>query len=125
MPEGPLLGSIGIYDWDTPQTSSSIVPTHRLEAHEDGGVTALAWSSVVLATGSACGTTTVWDALTLEPLRRFSSPVPHAAPGCKVGGVSKIVIEKELLVVIADNRSRFGGGWALMTIDVIGMVGLR
>jgi WD40 repeat protein len=101
---GDLIGSVGIYDWDTPQTSSSVVPTRRLEAHEDGAVTALAWSSVVLATGSACGTTTVWDALTLEPLRRFSSPVPRAAPGREVGGVSKIVIEKELLVIIADNR---------------------
>ncbi|KAG1853158.1 WD40-repeat-containing domain protein [Suillus subalutaceus] len=101
---GDLLGFVGIYDWDTPQTSSSVVPSRRFEAHEDGAVTALAWNSVVLATGSARGTATVWDALTLEPLRLFSSPVPRAAPGLEVGGVSKIVIEKELLVIIADNR---------------------
>lgn len=103
---GDILGSVGIYDWDTPQTSTSVIPTRRFEAHEDGAVTALAWSSVVLATGSARGTTTVWDALTLEPLRFFSSPVPRAAPGREVGvgSVSKIVIEKELLVIIVDNR---------------------
>ncbi|KAG1816768.1 WD40-repeat-containing domain protein [Suillus subaureus] len=101
---GDLLGSVGIYDWDTPQTSSSVVPSRRFEAHEDDAVTALAWSSVVFATGSARGTTTVWDALTLEPLRLFSSPVPRTGPGREVGGVSKIVIEKELLVIIADNR---------------------
>ncbi|KAG1761301.1 hypothetical protein EDD22DRAFT_897373 [Suillus occidentalis] len=103
---GDIMGSVGIYDWDTPQTSTSVVPTRRFEAHEDDAVTALAWSSVVLATGSARGTTTVWDALTLEPLRLFSSPVPRAAPGREVGvgGVSKIVIEKELLVIIVDNR---------------------
>lgn len=101
---GDLLGFVGIYDWDTPQTSSSVAPSRRFEAHEDGAVTALAWSSVVLATGSARGTAMVWDALTLEPLRLFSSPVPRAAPGLEVRGVRKIVIEKELLVIIADNR---------------------
>jgi WD40 repeat protein len=103
---GDIVGSVSIYDWDTPQTSTSVIPTRRFEAHEDGAVTALAWSSVVLATGSARGTTTVWDALTLEPLRLFSSPVPRAAPGREVGvgSVSKIVIEKELLVIIVDNR---------------------
>ncbi|KAG1778053.1 hypothetical protein EV702DRAFT_1196460 [Suillus placidus] len=62
---GDLLGSVGIYDWYTPQTSSSVVPARRFEAHEDGAVTALAWSSVVLATGSVRGTATIWDALTL------------------------------------------------------------
>ncbi|KAG1776818.1 hypothetical protein EV702DRAFT_1279042 [Suillus placidus] len=92
-------------DWYTPQTSSSVVPARRFEAHEDGAVTALAWSSVVLATGSVRGTATIGDALTLEPLRLFSSPVPRAAPGREVGGISKIVIEKELLLTIADNRA--------------------
>ncbi|KAG2133795.1 WD40-repeat-containing domain protein, partial [Suillus bovinus] len=101
---GDVQGFIGIYDWDTTQTSSSVAPACRFEAHEDDAVTALAWSSVVLATGSARGTTTVWDALTLEPLRIFSSPVPRAAPGREFGGVRKIVIEQELLIIIADNR---------------------
>ncbi|KAG2078530.1 hypothetical protein BDR04DRAFT_998038 [Suillus decipiens] len=101
---GDLLGSVGIYDWDTPRTSSSVVPTRRFEAHEDSAVTALAWSSVVFATGSARGTVTVWDTLTLEPLRLFSSPIPRATPGREIGGVSNIVIEKELLVIIVDNR---------------------
>ncbi|KAG2357475.1 WD40-repeat-containing domain protein [Suillus spraguei] len=101
---GDLLGSVGIYDWDTPQTSSSVVPARRFEAYEDSAVTALAWSSVVFATGSARGTVTIWDALTLEPLRLFSSPIPRTAPGREIGGVSNIVIEKELLVIIVDNR---------------------
>ncbi|KAG0699623.1 hypothetical protein DFH29DRAFT_936054 [Suillus ampliporus] len=101
---GDQLGFVGIYDWDIPKTSSFVAPARRFEAQEDGPVTALAWSSLALATGSARGTTTVWDALTLEPLRLFSSPVPRAAPGREVGGVSKIVIEKELLIIIADNR---------------------
>ncbi|KAG2137475.1 hypothetical protein DEU56DRAFT_887211 [Suillus clintonianus] len=101
---GDLLGFVGIYDWDTPKTSSSVVPARRFEAHEDGAVTALACSSIVLVTGSARGTATVWDALTLEPLRLFSSPLPRTVPGREVGGVSKIVIKKELLVIIANNR---------------------
>ncbi|KAG1740587.1 hypothetical protein EDB19DRAFT_1707721 [Suillus lakei] len=88
---GDLLGFVGIYDWDTPQTSSFVVPARRFEAQEDGAC-------------SARGTATVWDAITLEPLRLFSSPIPRAAPGREVGGVSKIVIEKELLVIIAGNR---------------------
>ncbi|KAG1750392.1 uncharacterized protein EDB91DRAFT_1234974 [Suillus paluster] len=101
---GDQLGYVGIYDWDIPQTSSVVAPARRFEAQEDGAVTALAWSSLVLATGSARGTTTVWDALTLEPLRLFSSPVPRAAPGREVGGVSKILVEKEFLIIIVGNR---------------------
>ena len=101
---GSQLGSIGVYDWDTPQTSPSVTPARRCEADEDGAVTALAWSSLVLASGFASGATVIWDALTFERLRLFWSPIPHAAPGREVGGVSSIVVAKEFLIIVVGNR---------------------
>jgi WD40 repeat protein len=96
---GGNLGSIGIYDWDAPHTSS-VTSARRCEADVAGAVTAIAWSSLVLATGYSYGTTVVWDALTLEPLRLFSFPM---RPGRDVEIVSKIVIAKELLIMVVDN----------------------
>ena len=98
---GGQLGSVDIYDWDAPKTSSSVTAARKCYAHEDGAVTALTWSPLVLATGFAFGTTVIWDSLTLEPLRLFSSPV---RPGRELEGVSKIVVAKELLIIVVDNR---------------------
>jgi WD40 repeat protein len=98
---GGQLGSIDIYDWDTSQTSSSAIPARRCDTHEDGAVTALAWNPIVLAAGFARGTTIIWDSLTLEPLRFFSSPIRS---GRELESVSKIVVAKELLIIVVDNK---------------------
>jgi hypothetical protein len=103
---GDHLGFISIYDADVPLSSqSSITPVHRFEAHTDGGVTAISWSPMVFATGSARGTTTVWDSLTLEPLRYFMSPAPRPAPGHDWASVSQVLLDKELVVIIVGNRA--------------------
>lgn len=95
---GDQLGFVSIYDADVPS------PIHRFEAHTDGAVTAISWSPTVFATGSARGTTVVWDSLTLEPVRYFTSPAPRPAPGDDWDIVSRILIYKELVVIIVGNR---------------------
>ncbi|KAF8834663.1 hypothetical protein BDN67DRAFT_914521 [Paxillus ammoniavirescens] len=103
---GDHLGFISIYDADVPLSSQSFfAPVHRFEAHTDGGVTAISWSPMVFATGSARGTTTVWDSLTLEPLRYFTSPAPRSAPGHDWDSVSQVLLDKELVVIIVGNRA--------------------
>ncbi|KAH0834157.1 WD40-repeat-containing domain protein [Lanmaoa asiatica] len=100
---GDLLGFISIYDADVlPQTS--VAPVHRFEAHTDGSVTAISWSPTVFATGSARGTTVVWDSLTLEPVRYFTTPAPRPAPGHDWEVVSRILVNKELVVIIVGSR---------------------
>ncbi|KAG5637445.1 hypothetical protein H0H81_004554 [Sphagnurus paluster] len=78
---GDHLGCVSVYDWvaPTPTSSKSGVPSvqcvQKFEAHSDGAsVTALAWNSVTLITGSSRGTSRVWDALSFEHLRTF---MPH------------------------------------------------
>jgi WD40 repeat protein len=105
---GTQLGCVGIYDW----TSSNPLPTYKFEAYEDGAsVTALAWNGVTLVTGCARGTTRVWDALTLEHLRSFPSPVPRqrtVIPGAPAENpaVRQILLglEKEVLLVAVGDR---------------------
>lgn len=84
---GDHIGCVSLYAWDTPSpassshslstsTSTSILPLRTFEAHRDGAsVTALWWDGLVLVTGSARGTTHVWDAITFGHLRSFVSPV--------------------------------------------------
>ncbi|KIK90486.1 hypothetical protein PAXRUDRAFT_831680 [Paxillus rubicundulus Ve08.2h10] len=103
---GDHLGFISIYDANVPLSSQfPIAPVHKFEAHTDGGVTAISWSPMVFATGSARGTTTVWDTLTLSPLRYFMSPAPRPAPGHDWDGVSQVLLDKELVVIIVGNRA--------------------
>ncbi|KAJ7346980.1 hypothetical protein DFH08DRAFT_869978 [Mycena albidolilacea] len=105
---GTQLGCVGIYDW----TSSNPLPTYKFEAYEDGAsVTALAWNGVTLVTGCARGTTRVWDALTLEHLRSFPTPVPRqraVVPGAPAENpaVRQILLglEKEVLLVAVGDR---------------------
>lgn len=99
---GDLLGFVSIYDADVP-LQASVAPVHRFEAHTDA-VTAISWSPTVFATGSARGATTVWESLTLEPMRYFTTPVPRRAPGHDWDGVRRILVDKELVVIIVGNR---------------------
>lgn len=100
---GDQLGFVSIYDADVP-LQTSVAPVHRFEAHTDGSVTAISWSPIVFATGSARGTTVVWDSLTLEPMRYFTTPAPRPAPGHDWDVVSRISVDKALVVIIVGNR---------------------
>jgi WD40 repeat protein len=110
---GTQLGCVGIYDWTSPDN----LPTYKFEAYEDRAVTALAWNGLTLVTGCARGTTKVWDALTLEHLRTFPTPVPRKrvpAAAFVVGvpapaedpAVRQILLgpEKEVLLVAVADR---------------------
>ncbi|KAG6872680.1 hypothetical protein C0995_007658 [Termitomyces sp. Mi166 len=75
---GDRMGCVSIYAWDSPTSATPIHCVRNFEAHEDGAaVTALAWNGITLITGSDRGTTHIWDGLTFEHLRSFSSPVPR------------------------------------------------
>ncbi|KAF9476903.1 hypothetical protein BDN70DRAFT_838574 [Pholiota conissans] len=80
---GDLVGCVSLYAWDAAiseinPATQSVYPQRKFEAHRDGSsVTAIAWNGVTLITGSARGTTHVWDALTFAPLRSFATPVPR------------------------------------------------
>lgn len=100
---GDLLGFISIYDFDVP-LQFPVAPVHRFEAHTDGSVTAISWSPTIFATGSARGTTVVWDSLTLEPVRYFTTPAPRPAPGHDWDIVSRILVDNEFMVIIVGNR---------------------
>ncbi|KAJ7772739.1 WD40-repeat-containing domain protein [Mycena maculata] len=110
---GTQLGCVGIYDWTDPNHS---LPAYKFEAYEDGtSVTALAWNGITLVTGCARGTTKAWDALTLEHLRTFPTPVPRkrVTTAALLGvlhaedpAVRQIVLgpEKEVLLVAVGDR---------------------
>ncbi|KAI0363927.1 hypothetical protein BV20DRAFT_975037 [Pilatotrama ljubarskyi] len=107
---GDELGSISIFPWDAQLPQSSIPGTaavqsvHHFAAHEDGAVTALAWNSVVLVSGSSRGTIKVWDALTFAPLRAFSSPAARPSPGAEWDGVNRILLDRDTLMVSVGSR---------------------
>lgn len=99
---GDQLGFVSIYDGDaSPQVPAP--PVHRFEAHADA-VTAISYTPTVFVTGTAIGSTVIWDALTLVPKACCSSPAPRPAPGQDPDGVSRILINDELLLVIVGNR---------------------
>lgn len=100
---GDQLGFVSIYDADAP-LQDSVAPVHRFEAHTDGAVTAISWCPTVFATGSARGTSVVWDSLTLEPVRYFTTPAPRPAPGHDWDAVGRILIDKEFVVIIVGSR---------------------
>lgn len=96
---GDQLGHISVYDWQASTSSarSSQHPLKRIEAHDDGAVTALAANATVLVTGSERGTTKVWDLLTLTGLKT------HAAPGLArnsvaFASVKQIALTKDMMV---------------------------
>ncbi|KAG6890853.1 hypothetical protein C0992_012239 [Termitomyces sp. T32_za158] len=75
---GDRMGCVSVYVWNAPTSASPIHRVRKFEAHEDGAaVTALAWNGITLITGSDSGTTHIWDGLSFEYLRSFSSPVPR------------------------------------------------
>ena len=80
---GDHLGWVSLYAWDADNpspnlTAATIQPVRKFEAHPDSvSITALTWSPHTLITGSARGTTHVFDALSFRHLRSFSpSPIP-------------------------------------------------
>jgi WD40 repeat protein len=95
---GDQLGHVHVYDWESPLAHNGPVPAlRRFEAHEDGAVTALAATSGVLVTGSAGGTTRVWDMLTLRRLRTVGPPsLPRLAA---TESVTQIAVLRDMMVV--------------------------
>ncbi|KAF5375448.1 hypothetical protein D9615_007952 [Tricholomella constricta] len=109
---GDQIGCVSVYDWNAPTNAGASLSVHcvrKFEAHEDGAsVTALAWNGVTLITGSARGTSHVWDGLTFEHLRSFPSPVPRIRGGRGANPTARerepvrqivVGLEKELLLV--------------------------
>ncbi|KAI0753659.1 WD40-repeat-containing domain protein [Fomes fomentarius] len=109
---GDQLGTISIYSWtagpSSPTSTASassaagaepVRAVRRFAAHEDGAVTALAWNSAVLVSGSSRGTIKVWDALTLAPLRTFTTPSARPLPGAEWDAVGQILLERDALIV--------------------------
>jgi WD40 repeat protein len=108
---GDQLGCISIYDWGASPPSESlngrppsIRPLRKFEAHEDGAVTAIAWNSVTLISGSSRGTIKIWDSLTFTPLRSFPSPGVRPPTGGEWDGVGQIILQRDLLVVSVGSR---------------------
>lgn len=108
---GDTLGNIAIYAWDAIPTSNiasppvqqvataSVHPIRRFVAHDDGSVTALAWNSAVLVSGSSRGSVKVWDALTSSLLRTVVSP--SARDWAAVG---QILLERDSMVVSVGSK---------------------
>lgn len=116
---GDRMGCVSVYDWRveaTPGTADKgpIRPVRRFEAHDDSSpVTAIYWDGTTLITGSAKGTTHVFDGLTFEQLRSFASPTPkfrgrgHAPPVDPTddGRVQQILVgpDRDVMVVSVGN----------------------
>lgn len=98
---GDRLGFVSMYETSTHMRAEG--PAYKFEAHTDGAITAIAWTAAIFATGSAHGTTAVWDSLTLEPLHQFKSPVSRPSLGSDLPVVSKIILERELILVVVGN----------------------
>ncbi|KAI8992769.1 WD40-repeat-containing domain protein [Trametes punicea] len=107
---GDELGAISIFTWDappprpSPSDTAPVRPVRQFPAHEDGAVTAFAWNPTILVSGSSRGTVSVWDALTFALLRSFSSPAARPSTGAEWDGVSKILLERDTLVVAVGSR---------------------
>jgi WD40 repeat protein len=102
---GDKFGCIGIYDWDASPSESLndkppfVRPLRKFEAHEDGAVTAIAWNSITLVSGSSRGTIKIWDSLTFALLRSFTSPGVRPPAGGEWDGVGQIILQRDLLIV--------------------------
>ncbi|KAI0705975.1 hypothetical protein C8T65DRAFT_577409 [Cerioporus squamosus] len=112
---GDQLGNVSIFPWHAqpsqrppPSVSHGVGPAavsaaRRFVAHE-GAVTALAWNSAVLVSGSARGTVKAWDALTFEPLRTFASPSSRPLAGGEWDPVGQILLERDAMIVSVGNK---------------------
>ncbi|THH04240.1 hypothetical protein EW145_g5671 [Phellinidium pouzarii] len=115
---GDSIGRVSFFDWSvTPEDSRNAVSSfRRLDAHPnvEGGVTALACTAHVLATGSARGTTLIYDILTLRLLHEFPSPAPRAHlrqdPETDTGrprdanAVRNIILDTDMVLVSVGER---------------------
>ncbi|KAG7087366.1 hypothetical protein E1B28_013339 [Marasmius oreades] len=111
---GTSLGWVCVYPYPPPSQSTAVKPLRKFEAHTDGqSVTALAWNSVTLVTGSVNGSTSAFDSYTFERLRTFGSPMPRSRPrggggnvAERVEGVKKILLgpEKDVLAISVGDR---------------------
>lgn len=106
---GDALGSVAFFDWGTQllddgSNEQIIPPFNRLDAHDDGAITSISCNCYVIVTGSARGTTKVWDSLTLRLLRSFPSPGAKPAVGQDWDGVSGFILERDLLFVSVGSR---------------------
>ncbi|EJD54595.1 WD40 repeat-like protein [Auricularia subglabra TFB-10046 SS5] len=95
---GDKAGWIHVYDWPSLQISKS------WSAHNDGAITALELTDCLLATGSAGGSITVWDALTYESLRSFSTPVPRNLADVGTQDVHALILADSHVVACVANR---------------------
>ncbi|KAF8524331.1 WD40-repeat-containing domain protein [Hysterangium stoloniferum] len=112
---GDALGRVCIWAWDAegkfsmkkdaaqsnieeslPEVKSSM----RWEAHDDGAICAIECNDLVIVTGSTAGTLRIWDILTLDPLRSFTSP-GHKGAGDPVG---QIILRGDLLLASVGSR---------------------
>ncbi|KAJ3761718.1 hypothetical protein EV360DRAFT_67650 [Lentinula raphanica] len=114
---GHQMGWITVYPHVDPLYPSNantfplVSHTSKFEAHPDGSaVTALAWNSVILVTGSELGDTSIFDACSFTRLRVLRSPLsPSRIRGIGVGAqdqavptsVNQILLGKEGDSVVA------------------------
>jgi WD40 repeat protein len=106
---GDQLGCISIYDWNASPSSESLRPSsvhalRKFEAHEDGAVTAIAWNSITLVSGSSRGTIKIWDSLSFSSLRSFPSPGARPPTGGEWDSVGQLVLARDLLIVSVGSR---------------------
>ena len=104
---GDQLGRLNVFDMLKRRSGAigpDATPYRTLDAHDDGAVTSVSCTSAVLATGSSRGTVKVWDTLTFELLRSFSSVAPRPVVGGEWDIVSAIILERDLLLVSIGSR---------------------
>ncbi|TCD62793.1 hypothetical protein EIP91_006411, partial [Steccherinum ochraceum] len=100
---GDSLGCVTVYPWVDTCPTTPAAPLHKFEAHGNGSITALKWNSAVLVTGTSLGTASVWDSLDFTHLRSFSSIGSRSSDNVW-DPVSRIIVEKDLLVMTAGQK---------------------
>ncbi|KAG9097788.1 hypothetical protein FRC06_007188 [Ceratobasidium sp. 370] len=114
---GDSLGRVCVWDWDgkeepvreeageTSKSSNSeegnvleVRASVVWDAADGESITALTWSDVVVAVGTNCGDTLIFDSLTQRLLKRISPPLPASAHRDSEG-VSQIVIDGDVLLI--------------------------
>lgn len=103
---GDNSGCVSVYPWGSDFQAPRSIPVlfaRKLGAHEDGAITAIAWSPTVLVTGSAHGSIKVWDSLSFAHLRSFPSPATRPVQG-EWEPVGQIIVERDLLAVSVGRR---------------------
>jgi len=149
---GDKMGCVSLYRWDIPDWKAKentgaqvkgkgrqydasaslfndfnvIGPIKTFEAHRDGAnVTALWWDGLVLVTGSARGTTHVWDALTFDHLRSFVAPFKKER-GSRRGrnnlGPQDLERERERMAVRQVHVNSMEGGLGDVLVVAVGDV---